>query len=76
METCCKYKVYISLQDVVEKQPRMMDTFTNMDVEDRPLYTEVAGFDNLRATLDAKLAEYNESNPVMDLVLFQQAWHI
>jgi dynein heavy chain len=53
----------------------MMDTFTNMDVEDRPLYTEVAGFDNLRATLDAKLAEYNDSNPVMDLVLFQQAWH-
>ena len=63
------------MQDVVEKQPRMMDTFTNMDVEDRPLYTEVAGFDNLRATLDAKLAEYNESNPVMDLVLFQQAWY-
>ena len=50
----------------------MMDTFTTIDTEDRPVYAEVASFDILRATLDAKLAEYNESNPSMDLVLFQQ----
>ncbi len=42
------------------------------DAEDQPLYAEIPGYDVLRATLDTKLVEYNDSNPKMDLVLFQQ----
>jgi hypothetical protein len=30
------------------------------------------GFEALHCELDARLREYNETNPVMDLVLFQQ----
>jgi P-loop containing dynein motor region D4 len=34
---------------------------------------QVAGYEQLRKTLEERLAEYNESNAVMNLVLFQQA---
>lgn len=42
------------------------------DTSGEPVYEEVATAGALRTTLEAKLAEYNESNPVMDLVLFDQ----
>ena len=41
--------------------------------DDTPMYNNVPGYEQLRKTLNDKLAEYNESNAVMDLVLFQQA---
>ena len=41
--------------------------------DDTPVYNVVPGYEQLRKTLNDKLAEYNESNAVMDLVLFQQA---
>lgn len=41
--------------------------------DDTPLYTPVPGYDQLKKILEDKLAEYNETNAVMDLVLFQQA---
>lgn len=37
------------------------------------LYNSVPGTDSLKKSLEDKLAEYNESNAVMELVLFQQA---
>ncbi len=37
-----------------------------------PVYDEVDSMEDLKSTLEVKLAEYNESNPVMELVLFQQ----
>lgn len=40
--------------------------------EGAAVYTSVPSFEVLRTALDARLAEHNESNPVMDLVLFQQ----
>ena len=43
-----------------------------MTADEMPIYNAVPGYETLRKTLDAKLAEYNESNTVMDLVLFQQ----
>jgi len=41
--------------------------------EDSAIYTPVSSYDGLRKVLDDKLAEYNDTNTVMDLVLFQQA---
>ena len=38
-----------------------------------PIYTNVSSYEVLRKALDDKLKEYNETNAVMDLVLFQQA---
>ena len=38
-----------------------------------PVYAPVATYDSLKKVLEEKLAEYNETNAVMDLVLFQQA---
>lgn len=57
---------------VVEARPLLMGSFMEVDAEDRAVYAEVASYDALKATLVAKLAEYNESNPGMDLVFFQQ----
>jgi dynein heavy chain len=37
------------------------------------LYTPVPTYESLKKALEDKLAEYNETNAVMDLVLFQQA---
>jgi hypothetical protein len=41
--------------------------------DDTPLYAAVSGYDVLKKTLEDKLNEYNETNAVMELVLFQQA---
>ena len=41
--------------------------------DDVPIYTNVSSYEVLRKALDDKLKEYNETNAVMDLVLFQQA---
>lgn len=43
------------------------------DSEDRPVYSELPNYEELRKVLNGKLAEYNEMNASMDLVLFQQA---
>lgn len=45
-------------------------TFT---ADETPVYAAVPGYEQLRKVLDDKLNEYNESNAIMDLVLFQQA---
>ena len=42
--------------------------------DDVPIYTNVPSFESLKKVLDDKLREYNETNAVMDLVLFQQVW--
>lgn len=41
--------------------------------DDTPLYAPVPSYDALKKALEDKLNEYNETNAVMDLVLFQQA---
>lgn len=38
-----------------------------------PVYDEVTSYDELKRTLEEKLNEYNETNAVMNLVLFRQA---
>ncbi|CAD7696266.1 unnamed protein product [Ostreobium quekettii] len=59
--------------EAVEAQPRLFASFTTVSADDTPIYNEVEGFESLKKTLDDKLVEYNETNAVMELVLFQQA---
>ena len=47
--------------------------YTNFVTTSDGSYLPIPSIEKLRATLDAKLLEYNESNAMMDLVLFQQA---
>ena len=62
-----------SLQAEVEARPLLYNNFMTVTADDTPVYNVVPGYEQLRKTLNDKLAEYNESNAVMDLVLFQQA---
>lgn len=61
------------LQAEVEARPLLYNNFMTVTADDTPVYNVVPGYEQLRKTLNDKLAEYNESNAVMDLVLFQQA---
>lgn len=60
------------LQAAIEARPLLFGSFMAAGSDERPLYAEVPGYEALRTALDGKLAEYNESNPNMDMVLFQQ----
>ncbi len=57
----------------MEARPLLYNNFMTVTADDTPIYNVVPGYEQLRKTLNDKLAEYNESNAVMDLVLFQQA---
>lgn len=57
----------------VEARPNVFCSFINGPNEDYTPYLPVPGYDKLKKVLEENLAEYNESNAVMDLVLFQQA---
>jgi len=63
----------LQLQAEVEARPLLYNNFMTVAADDTPIYNVVPGYEQLRKTLNDKLAEYNESNAVMDLVLFQQA---
>lgn len=55
-------------------QPLIFASFANASASDgNPVYDEVTSYDNLKKLLQEKLQEYNESNAVMNLVLFRQA---
>ncbi len=60
------------MQAEIEARPLLYGSFMTVSADDNPVYDSIPNYETLRKTLDAKLAEYNESNPVMDLVLFQQ----
>ena len=49
-----------------------MATFLDTSADDVPLYTPVLNYEQLKTALETTLSEYNESNAVMDLVLFEQ----
>ncbi|PNW78281.1 hypothetical protein CHLRE_09g403800v5 [Chlamydomonas reinhardtii] len=59
----------------IEERPLIYASHASMTYtpEDVPVYNALSSYDVLRKTLEDKLREYNESNAVMDLVLFQQA---
>ena len=56
----------------MEARPNLFGNFLVQDADDNAVYAAVPSYDLLRTALDAKLAEHNESNTVMNLVLFQQ----
>ena len=62
----------VPLQPVIEAQPNLFTPFVTTSAEDTPVYTPAGDEASLRALLTAKMAEHNESNVAMDLVLFQQ----
>ncbi|KAF5834390.1 hypothetical protein DUNSADRAFT_8976 [Dunaliella salina] len=57
----------------IEERPLLYCSFLQSTPEDVPVYCSVPSYDVLKKALDDKLREYNESNAVMNLVLFQQA---
>eukprot|EP00227_Mantoniella_beaufortii_P011774 CAMPEP_0197579874 /NCGR_PEP_ID=MMETSP1326-20131121/3768_1 /TAXON_ID=1155430 /ORGANISM="Genus nov. species nov., Strain RCC2288" /LENGTH=4505 /DNA_ID=CAMNT_0043143449 /DNA_START=243 /DNA_END=13760 /DNA_ORIENTATION=+ len=68
-------KKYFEDQDmeVIEARPISFNAFMQFDSNDKGAYTPCNTYEKLNKTLVEKLAEHNESNPVMDLVLFNQA---
>ena len=60
------------MQAEIEARPLLFTSFMAQDADENPVYASVPSFEVLRTALDARLAEHNESNAVMDLVLFQQ----
>jgi dynein heavy chain len=57
----------------VEEQPLIYTNFMTFNAEEEPIYLGANQFAKLKKTLEDKLEEHNESNAVMDLVLFNQA---
>lgn len=60
-------------EDLVFADPLIYTSFIVMCKGHEPSYKPVEELDELRDTLEAKLAEYNETISTMDLVLFNQA---
>ncbi len=60
------------VQADVEARPNLFGNFLAQDADDNAVYAAMPSYDVLRTALDGKLAEHNESNTVMNLVLFQQ----
>lgn len=57
----------------VDARPLVFNSFMARDANENSLYSCAPSSDALKKALDEKLSEYNESNAVMDLVLFEQA---
>lgn len=64
-----KKQLGIANQDDYLKQTIIFTSFASSAGS----YLPVAGMDQLKKVVDTKLLEYNESNAMMDLVLFEQA---
>ena len=59
-------------QAEVFEEPLLFTNFITL-AAGQPVYVKLDAYETLKDTLDAKLAEYNESNTIMDLVLFKDA---
>lgn len=57
-----------SRQADIEARPLLFNSFMTRDANENPIYNATPGYDQLKRLLDERLAEYNESNAVMDLV--------
>ena len=68
-------KKYFEDQDMeaIEARPISYNAFIQHDSQDNGAYCPVDSYEKLNKTLVDKLNEHNESNAVMDLVLFNQA---
>lgn len=59
--------------DLIEDKPNLFCSFMTADANENPIYNQIPNYDALKKVLEDKLSEYNETNAVMNLVLFQQA---
>lgn len=57
---------------MIEAQPNLFTSFVKVSAEEQPLYAPEDNEEVLQTLLTAKMAEYNETNVAMNLVLFQQ----
>jgi dynein heavy chain len=60
-------------QEQIFAKPNIFTTFTFQSADDERPYTGISDSEKLRSLVAEKLAEYNESNAVMNLVLFDMA---
>jgi dynein heavy chain len=54
-------------------EPNIFTSFATRTIDEQPAYLPIGDIAELKAVLELKLKEYNESNPIMDLVLFENA---
>jgi dynein heavy chain len=73
LEECIKKDVAPNLKIDEEHVWQIPRVFTNFATRTDGSYLPVPTMDKLKTVLDSKLLEYNESNAMMDLVLFNQA---
>jgi dynein heavy chain, axonemal len=59
--------------DVLFAPPLTFTNFVTFNLDDTPVYAPVASMAELKGALERKLGEYNETNAIMDLVLFEDA---
>merc|ERR1711871_693813 len=59
--------------EAVQSRPLYFTSFASNSVSDNPPFIEINDFAKLKKILEDKLAEYNETNAVMNIVLFEQA---
>lgn len=57
-----------SRQADIEARPLLFNSFMTRDANENPIYNAAPGYDQLKRLLGERVAEYNESNAVMDLV--------
>ena len=53
--------------------PNIFTSFATRTIDEQPAYLPIGDMQELKSVLELKLKEYNESNPIMDLVLFEMA---
>eukprot|EP00899_Mesostigma_viride_P009330 jgi/Mesvir1/18399/Mv14277-RA.1 len=59
--------------EAVDARPLIFTTFSQSNAEDVPVYVGTDSYAKLKKLLEDKLAEYNDTNATMELVLFEQA---
>ena len=74
MLTDCTKKYFEDVeQDLVHEEPLLFTSFCTQSMSDEYVYVDVTSWSQVRATLEEKLKQYNESNAIMNLVLFDEA---
>ena len=53
--------------------PNIFSSFATSTIDEVPAYLPISDMSQLKSVLEDKLKEYNDSNPIMELVLFEQA---
>ncbi len=61
------------LQADIQAEPLLFTSFMTRNANDLSLYAQALSADSVKAFLQEKLSEYNDSHVVMDLELFPQA---